>query len=82
MHCGVRLPNRLLVGARHKAKRFPRLQVNVGGVRPHVKRHRRRFQRIELIQERLFREDALGETTFRLVVGVDEVSLQRHLYLT
>jgi len=68
MHGGVRLPKRLLVGARHKAKRFPRLQVNVGGVRPHVKRHRHRFQRIELIQERLFREDALGETALRLVV--------------
>src|SRR5262245_40557817 len=73
MHCGVRLPNSLLVGARHKAKGFPRLQVNVGGVRPHVKLHRCRFQRIELIQELLFREGTLGETALRLVVGVDEV---------
>src|SRR5215471_12154313 len=45
----------------------------MSGVRPHVERHRCRFQRVELIQERLFREDTFGETALRLVVGVDEV---------
>src|SRR5262252_1517514 len=45
----------------------------MSGVRPHVERHRCRFQRVELLQELLFREDALGETALRLVVGVDEV---------
>src|SRR5262245_58060595 len=45
----------------------------MSGVRPHVELHRCRFQRVELIQERLFREDTFGETALRLVVGVDEV---------
>ena len=52
------------MGARHKQKAF--LQVNVGGVCPHVKLHRRRFQGVELIQELLFREDTLGETALVL----------------
>src|SRR5215831_11617647 len=45
----------------------------MSGVRSHVELHRCRFQRVELLQERLFREDALRETALGLVVGVDEV---------